>query len=146
MKDFDDNINVSNLSKIAGRMISYDDNILITGGTDGKHIISDIYELDTNDNNISRVGKLNAPRNNFHYLINNGDMYVVGGTVNHYKMSSDIIENYVEKFTFNLANEIESTDVPVKKNVFSIPMNLSNDFMKEPGFSYSSSIILKQFI
>ena len=45
-----------------------------------------------------------------------GDFYAVGGFVKEFKFNNDkyIIENYIEKFTFDLNNNIESSFIKVE--------------------------------
>jgi len=137
------------LPKICSRIINYDDNILIIGGSDGKHLISDIYELDTNDMEIHRIGKLRTARNNFHCLFRENDIFLVGGSCKKFTYCDEFIDNYVEKFTFNLANQIETNNIPVLTDILLTPIrNLSineSEFISEAGFPYYSSIISKEF-
>jgi hypothetical protein len=137
-----------NLPKISTRLVRYDENILIVGGSDGKHMLKDIFEMDDSFE-INKVGELNTPRNNFHYLLKEGDVYAVGGSCNKFSYQDDLIDNYVEKFTFNLSNKIESTNIPAIRDLFLLAIqNLSIsefEFTNEPGFPYSSSIMTKQF-
>jgi hypothetical protein len=106
------------LPKLSARIINYDENILIIGGSDGKHLIGNVFEWDTSDNQIKELGQLLTARNNFHILIRDGDILLVGGSCKKYSTKEDLIENYVEKFTFNLANQVESTNIPLYKDIF----------------------------
>jgi hypothetical protein len=70
---------------------------------------------------------------------------LVGGSCKDYKYKEDFIENYSEKFYFNLASKIETTDLKVCTDIFLFSMqNLSiytAEFYSEPGFPYSSSLV-----
>jgi hypothetical protein len=50
------NNKIENLPKVCSRIIKYDDNILIVGGSDGKHLLNNIYELDIQNNEINSLG------------------------------------------------------------------------------------------
>jgi hypothetical protein len=135
----------ANLPKIAMRMVRYDDNILIIGGSDGKHLLNNIFELDTQGQEINSLGNLNTPRNNFHLFYREGEVYLVGGSCKDFKYKEDFIENYSEKIYFNLASKIESNDMKVSTDIFLFSLqNFSinpAEFYSEPGFPYYSSLI-----
>jgi hypothetical protein len=138
-----------NLPKISARFVRYDENILIIGGSDGKHMLKNVYELDPSNGEINKLGELKTPRNNFHVLLRDDYIHLVGGSANKYVYNEDEIENYVEMFTFDLSNRIESTNVASFKEIFLFPIRNFGineyEFIQEPGFPYSSSLITKKF-
>jgi hypothetical protein len=136
------------MPKICARLVQYDQNILIIGGSDGKHLLNEVFELDPDSNEVNALGKLISPRNNFHLLYKEGDVYVVGGSCKEFYYDKDLINNYVEKFTFNLAGKVESEDIPILKDIFLYTFdNLAIDqreFISEPGFPYAASVVSKK--
>jgi len=138
-----------NLPKISARFVNYDENILIIGGSDGKHMLKNVYELDLTNGEINKLGELKTPRNNFHVLLRDDYIHLVGGSANKYVYTEYEIENYVEMFTFDLSNRVESTNVAALEEIFLFPIrNFGIDeyeFRQEPGFPYSSSLITKKF-
>lgn len=141
--------NKSSLPKICARLIKFYENILIVGGSDGKHMLNDIFELDPNDGSITKLGELDTARNNFHILLQDEYIHLVGGSAYKYDRNDSMIENYVEKLTFDLNNRIESCPVSVLNEVFLFPItNMAIDeseFLQEPGFPYSTSSMTKKF-
>jgi hypothetical protein len=138
-----------NLPKFSSRIVRYDDNLIIIGGSDGKHILPTVFELDTATSEITKLGDLKTPRINFHVLLRDDYIHLIGGSVSKFKIDEDSIENYGEKFTFNLMNKIESESIPIMKEILIIPLlNLEiNEFEvnQEPGFPYNSSLMSKDF-
>jgi hypothetical protein len=139
---------LNRMPKICNRLVQYDQNILIVGGSDGKHLLQEVFELDPETNEINPLGKLISPRNNFHLLYKEGDVYVVGGSCKEFYHEKDLIQNYSEKFTFNLAGKVETQEIPVLKDIFLFTFeNLGIDhreFLNEPGFPYSASVVSKK--
>ena len=84
-------------------------------------------------------------------LAKDGYFYLVGGAIKKYEFneSKTVIENYSEKFTFDLNNDIESSLLGVDSSDIIEPLNNfginSNEYKNEPGFPYNCSIITKQF-
>lgn len=138
------------LPRICTRIIQYDLNILIVGGSNGKHLLNSVYEIDVQEKHptCSQIGELLISRSNFHYLLKEGDIILLGGSSNKFlKDDNGEIQNYIEKFTFNLSNKIESETFPVKNDILTLPLkilglkDLEDELLNEPGFPYSSSII-----
>lgn len=137
-------------------MVPYEENIIITGGTNGEHLLDGIFELkisekENNEISIDNLGKTKTARNNAHILMRDGDFFLVGGAIKEYKFNENktAIENYCEKFTFDLNNEIESTLISVNSADIIEPLNSFNinasQYKNEPGFPYNCSLLTKQF-
>jgi len=144
-----DDVNVlDRMPKICNRLVQYDQNILIFGGSDGKHLLQEVFELDPDTNEVNPLGYLISPRNNFHLLYKEGDIFVVGGSCKEFYHENDLIQNYSERFSFNLAGKVEAQDIPVLKDIFLYTFeNLGIDhreFLNEPGFPYSASVVSKK--
>ena len=127
--------------------MSYDGfNIMIVGGFNGQKLQSDIYEFNTSSNEIEKLGELKNPRSNFHYLIYNDYIHIIGGSFKNIQINQDMIENYIEKFTFTLTNDIESENIGINSKML-FPINNFdanyNEINSEPGFPYSASVIFK---
>jgi hypothetical protein len=123
-------------------------NLLILGGFNGSKLEDTIYEFNPDMNEISLLGKLNAPRSNFHLLINDGYVNLLGGSVKEFRRNDGTIENYRERFMFTLTNDIKSEYVPLYQDIllYGLPeYSMNEELMSEPGMPYSASIITRDF-
>ena len=73
-------------------MVPYEENIIITGGTNGEHLLDGIFELkisekENNEISIDNLGKTKTARNNAHILMRDGDVLLVGGAIKEYKFN-----------------------------------------------------------
>jgi hypothetical protein len=139
--------NIENLPLACAGMFSNDDNIIICGGTNGKEIIDSIFEINTNDETVEEIGKLKQARSNFHVLMNNENFFLVGGNLKEFKNNNNNeIENYIEKFSFDLNNEIIGNLINVKIDDIFSDLKMKdkiNYFKNEPGFSFCASLMSK---
>lgn len=137
-------------------ILPYEDNIILTGGTNGQNLLSGLFEIKISEMNekeveVDYLGEAKTARNNTHFLMKDGYFYLVGGAIKKYEFneSKTVIENYSEKFTFDLNNDIESSLLGVDSSDIIEPLNNfginSNEYKNEPGFPYNCSIITKQF-
>jgi hypothetical protein len=124
-------------------------NLLILGGFNGTKLVDEVFEFSPDSKEITKLGKLKAARSNFHCFVQDVNVVLLGGSVKEFVKGSDnIIENYGEKFTFNLTNDIESEDISVPQDVllYCLPdMEMYDELISEPGLPYSASIISKDF-
>lgn len=143
--------NINNLPLVCSTLYPNDDTIIICGGTNGENMLNGLFELDPSENNIQNLGKINSFRSSFHCFMLDGDFYAVGGFVKDFKFNDDktIIENYIEKFTFDLNNNIESSFIKVESNDIIQPIiehgGDVNEFKNNPGFPFNCSILTKKF-
>jgi hypothetical protein len=138
------------ITKLAcARVTSFDGfNLLILGGFNGTKLEDAIYELNPDDGEITKLGLLKSPRSNFHCLVNDGYVYLLGGSVKEFHRGDSGIENYGERFMFTLTNDVESQDIPVHQDIllYCLPdTEMYDEFMSEPGLPYSASLITKNF-
>ena len=143
--------NISNLPLACSTLYPNEDTIIICGGTNGEHMLNGLFELNPSEKTIQSLGKLNTNRSNFHCFMLNGDFYAVGGFVKDFKFNNEktAIENYIEKFTFDLNNDIESSFIKVESNDIIQPIiehnGDVNEFKTNPGFPFNCSILTKKF-
>jgi len=137
--------NIENLPLACVGMFPNDDNIIICGGTNGKELIDSIFEIDTNEETVEKIGKLNQARSNCHTLMNNGNYFLVGGNLKEIKFNNNNeIENYIEKFSFDLNNEIIGNLINVKTDdIFGNIKDKINFYKNEAGFSFCASLMSK---
>lgn len=138
--------NVDNLPLACAGMFPNDDNIIICGGTNGKEIVDSIFEIDTNEETVEKIGKLNQARSNCHTLMNNGNYFLIGGNMKQFKFNNNEIENYIEKFSFDLNNEIIANSINVKtEQIFPKIKDKINFYKNEAGFSFCASLMSKNY-
>lgn len=144
------------IPKLNISLIPYENNMIICGGTNGHQILDRIFEIefDSMSNDIVKMtllGKLKTPRSSYHSFMKDGEFYLVGGswkTIN-FDDNKTHINNYTEKFTFDLNNNITSLFIPVASDdiiqpLIHLGLNIA-EYKQEPGLPLSCSIITKSF-
>lgn len=144
------------IPKLNIRLIPYGKNLIICGGTNGDLILDGIFEIEFDDMKTDKVnmillGKLKTPRSSYHAFMKDGNFYLVGGSIKtiDYDENKTHINNYIEKFTFDLKNSIDSSLIPVASDdiiqpLINLGVNIAT-YKQEPGFPISCSIITKTF-
>jgi N-acetylneuraminic acid mutarotase len=145
-----DDLNLLPLACI--NLIPNDDNFYICGGSNGKEIIDLIFEINPTEETVEKIGKLNTPRSNYHMLMNNGNYFLIGGNVKEFKKNENNTEltNYIEKFSFDLNNDIIGSLISIKSDDIIKPLldlniiKSINMYKQEPGFPFSASLLSKK--